>query len=267
VGDEIALTLQLANNGPDTAAEITVELPLPAGLSYQSDTASDGSYEPATGIWSLDSLSAYSSVSLIVSGIVEPGAVGDSLNCVATIGAVPQADPDSSNNSDAAIMVVQSADLSLSSAASDSIVDEGETVTYTLVLANAGPDAAQGLQVSVPLPEELNYLDDNPGQGSYNSGSGVWNVGDLASGVGAMLQINTWVGAGTAGDSIVTTAWISPAQQADPDTTNNSALTHIRVRSADLALSRSWTAPGPHWATRSPTPSRSRTRGRIPPLP
>ena len=45
-----------ANKGPGTARNLSVSASLPAGLLYSTHSASRGSYNPATGIWTLDSL-------------------------------------------------------------------------------------------------------------------------------------------------------------------------------------------------------------------
>ncbi|MBK7964855.1 MAG: T9SS type A sorting domain-containing protein [Bacteroidetes bacterium] len=44
------------NEGPGTARRLKLNAALPLGLNYQSDAKSYGSFDPVTGIWSLDSL-------------------------------------------------------------------------------------------------------------------------------------------------------------------------------------------------------------------
>src|SRR5262249_27987755 len=59
VGDVITYTLTLTNSGPAPATSVAVSEPLPAGLSFVSATASRGSYDNASGLWTV--------------GIVSPG--------------------------------------------------------------------------------------------------------------------------------------------------------------------------------------------------
>ncbi|MFN8153946.1 MAG: Ig-like domain-containing protein [Bacteroidia bacterium] len=45
-----------SNAGPGTARNLSIAAPLPAGLTYASSSVSRGSYNPVTGVWTLDSL-------------------------------------------------------------------------------------------------------------------------------------------------------------------------------------------------------------------
>src|SRR5207249_761257 len=69
----------------------------------------------------------------------------------------------------------------------------GQTVTFTLVLSNAGPNAATNVAVTDLLPAGLAFVSANPGQGSYDAATGVWTVGTVASGGVATLQITARV--------------------------------------------------------------------------
>ena len=52
VGDTITYTITLSNNGPDAATNVQVTEALPAGVSFVSAMPSQGTYNPATGLWS-----------------------------------------------------------------------------------------------------------------------------------------------------------------------------------------------------------------------
>ena len=54
VGDIITFTIDVTNNGPDVAnnVEITDQLPA-AGLGFDKYTATQGSYDSGTGIWTV----------------------------------------------------------------------------------------------------------------------------------------------------------------------------------------------------------------------
>ncbi|MCB0598708.1 MAG: DUF11 domain-containing protein, partial [Phaeodactylibacter sp.] len=56
VGDNVTFTVVLTNQGPNTATGVAVTDQLPSGYTYASSTASDGTYNPATGLWTVGNL-------------------------------------------------------------------------------------------------------------------------------------------------------------------------------------------------------------------
>ena len=67
----------------------------------------------------------------------------------------------------------------------DTALDPGDDVTITVTASNAGPDTATSTHVDVSLPPGLVPPDGaqdftySPSQGTYDSGTGVWTLGDL----------------------------------------------------------------------------------------
>jgi uncharacterized repeat protein (TIGR01451 family) len=53
VGQNITFTITLTNAGPSTATNVTVQDLLPAGLTFAGSSASQGSYDPGTGTWTV----------------------------------------------------------------------------------------------------------------------------------------------------------------------------------------------------------------------
>jgi len=98
------------------------------------------------------------------------------------------------------------ADLQISKIVDDPNPDEGASVTYTVTVRNNGPNHATGVRILDLLPSGITYVSDNPSQGSYDSGTGVWTVSNLDSGISATLDITATVDAGTGGSTITNTA-------------------------------------------------------------
>ncbi len=67
-GDNVTFTIEVTNNGPDEAKSIQVTDLLPAGLEYVSSNASQGTYDPNTGLWMVGNLasSAYATLTITV---------------------------------------------------------------------------------------------------------------------------------------------------------------------------------------------------------
>ena len=58
VGDQINYLISLTNLGPQDATAVEVTDILPAGLAYESQSASHGNYEELAGIWMLGDLAS-----------------------------------------------------------------------------------------------------------------------------------------------------------------------------------------------------------------
>ncbi|MBL7785420.1 MAG: DUF11 domain-containing protein, partial [Chitinophagales bacterium] len=97
INTDVSFVLTLSNESSATAASnVTVTDLLPAGLSFVSANASQGTYDNATGIWSLQtSLAAGSSATLTI--VATATAEGVTSN-IAEVTAVDEGDTDSSPN-------------------------------------------------------------------------------------------------------------------------------------------------------------------------
>ncbi len=121
------------------------------------------------------------------------------------------------------------ADLSLTKLASDSTPDVGDTVTYTLTLANGGPAAATGITVADVLPVGLSYVAGSIAGGTAGNGAGAptltWDQTTLASGASAVLTYQATVNAPTgAANEYRNAAQVIASAQPDPDSTPNNGM-------------------------------------------
>jgi uncharacterized repeat protein (TIGR01451 family) len=232
VGDTVTFTVTLANHGPDPATNVQVNDLLPAGLSFVSATPSQGSYSSATGVWMVGAVSTTAAPTLqIQATVVSPSAETNT----ATISHSDQFDPNAGNNSADATVTPQQSDLALTKTVNDATPNVGDTVTFTVTLANHGPDAATGVQVSDLLPAGLTFVSATPSQGSYSSATGLWSVGTVATTATPTLQIQATV---VSPNAETNTAAISHSDQFDPNTGNNSANTTVTPQQSDLALTK-----------------------------
>ncbi len=92
VGDTVTFTVTVAHQAGDPATGVEVTDLLPIGLSYQSHTASVGTYAPGSGLWVVGGLGTGASETLtIVATVIGSSGVYN----VAELTAVDQIDPDS----------------------------------------------------------------------------------------------------------------------------------------------------------------------------
>ena len=214
VGEAITYTVTLSDNGPNDATGVAVTDLLPAGLAFVSAAPSQGAYDVATGRWTVGAVDVEGQAPTltITARVVSPEPQADA----ATIAAADQYDPVPANNAANAAEAPPQADLSLTQAVDDATPAPGDHVTLTLILANAGPDAATGVTVADLLPAGLSFVSAAPGQGTYDPSAGLWSVGSVLPGATKTLTIV----AAVSGPGVeVNTAQVEASGQYDPDST------------------------------------------------
>lgn len=130
-------------------------------------------------------------------------------------------------------------DLELSKVVNQSTPCEDSSVTYTITVANPSAAGATNVEVTDLLPTGITYVSSVPSQGSYNSMSGLWTVGNVNAGASATLSLTATVNSGTGSQIITNTANITHADQTDPVISNNSAYIEIFVLSRPVAVADS----------------------------
>ena len=240
VGDQVTFTVTLTNNGPDTATGVQVTDLLPAGLTFVSSTASQGSYDSVTGIWTVGTVAVATPQTLTLTAtVVSPVA----LTNTATISDADQFDANLANNTASATPAAEQADLALTKTVSDPTPNVGDQVTFTVTLTNNGPDAATAVQVTDLLPAGLTFVSATPSQGTYTAATGVWIVGTVTTALPQTLTLTATVVSPAARTN---TATISDADQFDSNTTNNTASSTETPQQADLALTKTVNDPTPN---------------------
>jgi uncharacterized repeat protein (TIGR01451 family) len=231
VGQTIDFTITMSNLGPDDATGVALTDNLPAGLSFVSSTASQGTYDPGSGIWLVGSVPTSTLPTLtIIATVVSPNAQTNTV----TISAVDQFDPDTSNNTASVTVTPQQADLALAKVVTEVAPTVGQSVTFTVTVSNNGPDEATNVVVSDPLAPGLHFQSAFPDQGTYDPATGLWTVGTLPQGTSSSLTITAQVTVAV----VTNTAAVAHSDQFDPDTTNNTASITVDPQSADLAVSK-----------------------------
>src|SRR5581483_5498904 len=232
VGDTVTFTVSLTNQGPDAATGVSVRDLLPAGLTFLAAAPSQGSYASATGLWTVGTVAAGAAPTLTLQARVATAAP---LTNTATVSAADQFDPVPGYNRARATETPQQADLALSKAVDNPTPNVGGLVTFTITLADRGPDPATNVQVTDLLPAGLTFSLADPSQGAYDPATGVWDVGTVTPGAPATLTLSAVV---AAPGTLTNTATISAADQFDPSTANNSASASETAQQADLALAK-----------------------------
>jgi len=128
------------------------------------------------------------------------------------------------------LLETKQADLSVERlTANDSTVQKGDTVTFTVVVANAGPLGASGIEVVDSVPFGLTFASAAPTRGTYTAATGVWALDTLAVGARDTLRLKAAV---TADPTVTTTNRVTirpPLKQVDPNPLNNAAAVVITI--------------------------------------
>jgi uncharacterized repeat protein (TIGR01451 family) len=214
---DVTFTIVVTNDGPSSAEDVLVGDPVPGGTSFVSATGG-GILFGNTVMWALGDLPSGSSATLHITLHVDADTRGVLTNTAMTSSSTP--DPDGGDLEDSATMEIDapnepSTDLHLEKVANRARVEPGTTFDYTVTVSNRGPAVATGVVVRDQLPDQLIYLSSSPDVGTYDPGTGHWEVGTLNVGAEASLRIRVQVRSDAAGEAIVNRATVAAVDQTD----------------------------------------------------
>ena len=192
VGANVTFTLTATNNGPDFGTNVVATDLLASGYTFVSATPSTGTYNSGTGAWAIGTMISGVSATLTIVATVNPtGSYGNTATIAGT-----ETDPTPANNTTTITPVpVPQTNLSVIKTINNLTPYVGDTVTFTITASNAGPSPATAVAVTDLLTVAYTYVSSTPSVGTYNSGTGVWTIGNLASGGTATMTITARVNA------------------------------------------------------------------------
>jgi uncharacterized repeat protein (TIGR01451 family) len=163
-GEVLTYTLTVRNDGPDEATSVHLTDVLPASVGFLSADLSQGSCTESGGqlACSLGTVGPRASASLAIT--VRPTAVGVITNVASARTAT--FDPELGDNTARVDVTVEpTARLTVALSDHPDPVVVGETLSYTALVANAGPDPAAAVVLAAELPSGLTFVSAEPGQG------------------------------------------------------------------------------------------------------
>ncbi|KAF5070224.1 hypothetical protein DSECCO2_224290 [anaerobic digester metagenome] len=165
-GDMIHFIITVQNSGPDTATDVNVTDLLPVGLVYQSHTATAGSYDHATGLWNIGSLTTsmggvYLDILVLVNGT---GLFNNTATLIQSTYPQDEVDRSATLNVDPAAMI----SITKTDNTTDHEANVGDEVTFTITAHNAGPDNATNVVITDVLPLGLDFVSASDG-GTYDA--------------------------------------------------------------------------------------------------
>ena len=236
-GDEIVYTITVTNNGGVTATNLVITDALPLGLTYIQGFPTEGIWTAPQ--WNIGSLGVGVTETLLLRVLVDSGTAGQVLtNTISN--SQDQLDTNATLDDVSESITVSSLDLGVTKTVDNNSPIELSTITYTITVTNNGPNNASNATLVDNLPNGVTYVSDNS-SGAYNSGSGIWTLGDLLVGDVKTLTIQASVNLGTSGQTITNTTSNLSLDQIDIDASNNiGSVAIVPIRNADLSLVKSF---------------------------
>ncbi len=218
IGQNVTFTVQAINDGPGVASGVVVQDLLPSGYTYVSKTVFNGSYDEATGVWTVGGLNLNQIGTLLITATVKTTGSYDN---TATKTASTPTDPNGGNNSATAVVTpFTTADVRVTKTVNNATPTIGQNVTFTVQAINDGPGVASGVVVQDLLPSGYTYVSKTVFTGSYDEATGVWTVGGLnLNQIGTLLITATVKTTGSYNNTATKTA----STPTDPNAGNNSA--------------------------------------------
>lgn len=245
-GDTFTYDLVVTNVGNEDAEGITVTDTLPDHVTFVSATGGGthaGGEVSWTGLDLLAGSDPGTSITYTVTVTVDatvPAGVDELTN---TVEIDAPGDTNPTNDQDTADVDLDAAPeltITKDDDASGGLVAPGDTLTYTLTVANVGDQGATGIEVTDTLPAGVTFVSASNG-GTLAGSTVTWNLpGELAAGDDVELTVTVTVDDPLPPDTdeLVNAATVTDDgnNSDEPTTDDDTATTRLNVTSIDKAL-------------------------------
>jgi uncharacterized repeat protein (TIGR01451 family) len=244
-------TVGATNNGPASAANVSVSIPLPAGTNFQSLAVPAGwaCATPAIGsggtiTCTIASLAANASATFSPVVQVNPTtASGTTLNITSTISTTTTETITSNNTASTSNLVTAhtNADVAIVKTDSPDPVGVGQFITYRLTVTNNGPATATNVTINDPLPGTVGLVSAVPSIGACSGTTTIsCTLGTLAVGNSQFVDVIVQANAtGTVTNTAtVTRTEVDSVPSNDSSTANTTVLAVTLVRLRDFTVTQ-----------------------------
>lgn len=257
-GSDVSFDVTILNIGPDDAATVSLNDPLPPGMTFVSATQNSGPAficsTPSAGVngtitCTIDPLPSGSSADFTFVANIPPATPQGTTFTNQATGSSQTFDPNDENNTGTASVTVPipQADIGVQKIGPSTAAPDTD-VAYSITVNNAGPDPALSFSLTDTLPGTMTFVSIAQNSGpafdctshpSVGSGGTITcTIASLAAGATATFTLTGHIPPGTAsGTTYSNTANISSTTD-DENTGNNSALTFLTVATSDLAITK-----------------------------
>ncbi len=230
-GEMVRFTINVTNNGPALAENVSVQDQIPAGLTYLAHNESDGTaYSISNGVWTLGDIAVDESKTLTIDATANVGTKGQFItNTVSNI-TLDETDLNHSNDDlDETIQIVNELDLVVSIISDQVFLNEQDDVTFTVVVSNIGPARGTNVGVLIALPVLFNFESYNITGGSFDSNTRIWSIPTIDRNEFFTLEITAKALEGSGGQTATTQAQVLLVDQEELETSNDIDTTDVFI--------------------------------------
>lgn len=257
-GSNVTFDVTVGNVGPDDAFTVALNDPLPAGMTFVSETQNNGPVfncsNPAVGsggtiTCSIATLAAGASANFSFVMKIPPAALPDTTFTNTATVTSQSFDPNEENDAGSASVTTSglpSADLVVTKTGPAGALPNSD-VAFTLVVNNASQNAAQNVSLSDILPGDMTFVSITQDSGpAFNCASPPVGSGGavtctnatLANGTSASFTLGGHIpGNAQPGASYQNSATVTSAN--DPTSENNTAFATVFISTTDLGIMKS----------------------------
>ena len=220
VGDSITYTINVTNNGPDTALNVNVTDDLPDEVSFVSSNPLFSGNSGSIYWWNIGSISVGESILITINVTVNFVPAGTINNIANVTSHTYDPTPDDTEDNEE-ITMGDSADLSLIKTANPKVVKPGGNLKYTIVVTNNGPDVAVNVNVTDVLPDKVTFVNASPNPSGNIGSTYWWNFASLGVSQTKIIIINVTVNKNASGTIINIANVTSDTYDPDPGDESN----------------------------------------------
>ncbi|WP_067041931.1 Cna B-type domain-containing protein [Methanobrevibacter sp. YE315] len=186
VGEELTWTIIVINHGPSAALDVEVLEDIPSSLKLTGYTATEGTYDKTTNIWTIGKLDGDASATLTI--VTEVLSVGNITNPVEAKTSTPDSNK-TNNKANNTTEASEICDLELKKSSDKKAYYVGDQMHWIIEVVNHGPSPARDVVAYDVLSSSVRFISYSASKGSYDASTGRWDIGELAKGESVTLDI------------------------------------------------------------------------------
>jgi uncharacterized repeat protein (TIGR01451 family) len=165
VGEDLTWTIIVINHGPSAALDVKVLEDIPDSLRLVSYTATKGTFDKNTNIWTIGKLDNASTVTLTI--VTRVLSVGNITNPVDVNSSTPDSNK-TNNHANNTTEASELCDLAIMKTSDYKVYYVGDNMHWIIEVVNYGPSPARGVWVSDVMPSGVKFISCSASKGNYD---------------------------------------------------------------------------------------------------